>query len=398
MMTMARQNEDKTIQIRTTEMAAPPAALIEASLKLPPRDMVAVRQNLTQMATSSPEMARSCIYVTPVGKDAKTGLQKFKLGESVRLAEIAQGAFGRFMVDVRIEEETPAQVTMKAMLMDLQTLNIYPGIGTATIHGGRRKLALGGATSIAKRNAIMAAVKPFTSVILPEIKAAIVKDLAESGKPLDALQKLTEEYEVIGVSKEQLKAATETEKTNADRVVLLSGILNAIRDGLISAEEAFGGGPEGTASKPDLSGATKKVEPATKAPEAPAAPAAPMPEQPGPTPEPPAPTAPEPTAPTPPPPAAPQEGPKQSTATPTIHAQAATVDLATAKFQQQVLAACEFIGIQPPALSAALLRVAGVAELIQIPADKRAAVMHELHRIADAAAGAEADSADDRGN
>ncbi len=242
--------------ISSNEMVAPPAALIDASLRLPPRDMVAISNQMVAMVCSSPEVARAAIYCVPVGKDKETGLQKFTLGESIRMAEIAQGAFGRLMVDIKIEGKTapagqgkPGSVTVKAMALDLQTLNIYPGLGTASIFNeAREKLAIQAASSIARRNAILSMVKPYTQAILPQIKATIVKGLSEKGSVTEALEMLTKEFEGIGVTKAQIKQAMSNVKDKVDWVVMLIGILNGIRDHMYSAADVFA--PQ--SSKPEV--------------------------------------------------------------------------------------------------------------------------------------------------
>jgi hypothetical protein len=240
---------------RSNEMVAPPASLIEASLKLPERDLVKVSETLIAMATCSPEVARGAIYCVPVGKDKETGLQKFKMGESVRLAEMAQGAFGRMFCDLRIEEQTAQSVTVKAMLMDLQTLNIYTGLGVARIfNADRAKLAIGAATSIAKRNAILSMVRPYTNAILPQIKATIVRSLSDEGSVKEALDKLLAEFAELGVPAEKVKEAVKSERDNVDRVVVLIGILNALRDNTVTLEDVFGGEPPAAGTAPKKSG------------------------------------------------------------------------------------------------------------------------------------------------
>jgi len=235
----------------TGEMVSPPAALIDASLRLPPRDMDLVGVTMRQLACMSTETARASIYCVPVGKDPKTGLQKFKLGESIRMAEICQNAFGRMMVDLQIHEQTDTSVTVKAMMMDLQTLNIYPGIGTGNFKSaGRYKLALAAACSIARRNAILSMCKPYTAAILDDVKRQIVHGLSESGSVKEALLKLEEELKGYQVSREQIKTAVAGEATSADKVVLLIGILNAIRDGAVEAADVFG--KPDTSSKSDV--------------------------------------------------------------------------------------------------------------------------------------------------
>lgn len=226
---------------QSKEMVSPPATLIEASLKLPPRDMVQVRNTLLQLACLSPETARASIYCVPVGKDPDTGLQKFKLGESIRMAEMCQNAFGRMMVDLQIEQRTATSVTVKAMMMDLQTLNIYPGMGTAQFKSEYRfKMAVAAASSIARRNAIMSMVKPYTAAILDEVKATVINGLSEEGSVQKALTSLVKEFEEFGVTEEQCKKAVKQESDPKDKVVMLIGILNGLRDNMFKAEEVFG--------------------------------------------------------------------------------------------------------------------------------------------------------------
>lgn len=233
-----------------SEMVAPPASLIEASLKLPPRDMAVVSDTLIKMATVSPEVARRAIYCVPVGKDKDTGLQKFKLGESIRLAEMGQGAFGRMMCDMHVEERTQNSVTVKAILLDLQTLNVYTGLGTATIFNeSRAKLAIGAASSIARRNAILSMIRPYTNAILPQIKECIVRSLSAEGSVKEALEALLADFKALGVTEEQVKKVVANERDNVDRVVVLLGIQNAIMDNMVTVEEVFFGGGQSDGDK-----------------------------------------------------------------------------------------------------------------------------------------------------
>jgi hypothetical protein len=246
------------LEIRqSNEMVAPPASLIEASLKLPPRDMAVIRTSMIAMLTSNSEVARASIYCVPVGKDRETGLQKFTLGESIRMAEVAQGAFGRLMVDIKIEEKNAESVTVKAMALDLQTLNIYPGLGTARIFNqSREKLAIQAAASIARRNAILSMVKPYTQAILPEVKAAIVTGLSESGSIKEALEALEKDFDDLGVTKEQMKSAVKHLPEKVDWVVMLIGIRNGLRDHMYSKEDVFA--PEST--KPETTAPKSKKD------------------------------------------------------------------------------------------------------------------------------------------
>jgi hypothetical protein len=231
------------IQVQTKEMAAPPASLIEACMKMPPRDMVKVRENLIDLACSIPEVAAGCIYCTPVGRDDKTGLQKFAMGESVRLAEIAQTAFGRIFHDADVPEfDTRTKtVSCKARIMDLTTLNIYTGTAVIPYYSEKRlKVSSAACSSFAKRNAIQAFVKPYTQAILEEIKKAIVKTLDSEGRTKEAFESLSQQYkDEYGVTTEQLKKAAAGESNNVDKIVLLRGILNAIRDGALEVKDVF---------------------------------------------------------------------------------------------------------------------------------------------------------------
>lgn len=90
-----------------------------------PRNITLFNERALAMATMDQEVAESCIYVRPVGKEKNpdTGKweQKYAEGLSIRAAEIVGASWGNLRVGAMIIEQTPERVTCRGFAHDLET-------------------------------------------------------------------------------------------------------------------------------------------------------------------------------------------------------------------------------------------------------------------------------------
>ena len=86
-----------------------------------PRSIARFNERAIAMATIDEEVAESCIYKRPVGKDKATGKEVYAEGMSVRMAEIVGASYGNLRVAARIIEQTERQVTAQGVAHDLES-------------------------------------------------------------------------------------------------------------------------------------------------------------------------------------------------------------------------------------------------------------------------------------
>lgn len=234
---------------RTLQFAEPSASIIEVASRLPPRDLVAVANQIKSVACSSGRMAQACIYCRPVGK--KNGKQTFAVGPSVRWVELAQQAFGRLWIAPNVIEHTKT-VEAIVMCIDLITLNVTFGRASRSIVGRNGRFpdhmvetTANAQLSIARRNAILQQTRAQWEEMQEDIKKTILKSICP-GNPNDkqvlsaAWKELVSRFEGMGVPQEKLIEATDAESDKLERIILAVGIYNAINDGAVKIEDVFG--------------------------------------------------------------------------------------------------------------------------------------------------------------
>lgn len=86
-----------------------------------PRSIARFNERAIAMATIDEEVAESCIYKRPVGKDKATGKEVYAEGMSVRMAEIVGASYGNLRVAARIIEQNERQVTAQGVAHDLES-------------------------------------------------------------------------------------------------------------------------------------------------------------------------------------------------------------------------------------------------------------------------------------
>ncbi len=134
-----------------------------------PRDIDRFLKNSRAMACLNEDVAESCYYALPRGKDKKTGEQMFVEGPSIHFANILASNFGNLRVASRVTQIRERQVTAEAAAVDLEANNGASVEAHRSIWGnyGRYNddminVTCQAAVSIARRNAILAIVpKPY---------------------------------------------------------------------------------------------------------------------------------------------------------------------------------------------------------------------------------------------
>lgn len=250
-------------QLQTqNKMELLPKAVLEIAVNLPKRDLIAVQNNVVSVICASPKLAMECIYQRPIGRD-KNGLQTFASGPSVRFTETMKNEMGRIWMypPIITRERVQGQrwiglVTAEVTCFDLQSMNSDTGVATSKVYSEQMwETAEGSAISKANRNAMYPKIRPLFAAIEEKIKERIISYLCGDGEEIStkkALEKLQADFEVLGVTKEQLKNITSKEVSGADKAFLLNGIYNSIRDGLLEAADVFGK-VSGSSTKPNVS-------------------------------------------------------------------------------------------------------------------------------------------------
>lgn len=206
-----------------------------------PRSIKRFRDETLQMVTLNEVVAESCIYALPRGG-------KTIEGPSARFAEVIASAWGNCRAGARVVSDQGDFITAQGVFHDLErnvaiTFEVQRRI---TDGKGRRYQAdmIGvtgnAASSIALRNAILKGVpKAFWDDMYQAARKVVMGDVktlanrrAEAIKAFVAFgvnqQQIIEKLEVAGV-----------EDIGLEHLVILRGLLTAIREGDTTAEQAF---------------------------------------------------------------------------------------------------------------------------------------------------------------
>lgn len=230
-----------------------------------PRSLKQFRDEAMQMVTLDESIANECIYALP--RDGKT-----IEGPSARFAEIIASAWGNSRAGARVISDQGEFVTAQGVFHDLER-NVaitYEVQRRITDRNGRRYKAdmigvtANAACSIALRNAILKGVpKAFWASMYDEARKVIMGDVKTLANRRAAAIANFVRY---GVTLEQICAqlgVAGQEDITLDHLVILRGLLTALREGDTTPEEAF------AHSKPAVE--MPKAKSATKAQATPAA-------------------------------------------------------------------------------------------------------------------------------
>lgn len=212
-----------------------------------PRSLSGFRKRCVEMATLDERVARECIYALP-RKDRETGETKMIEGPSARLSEIVLSAYGNCRAGVRILDEGAEYVTAQGYFHDLETnAAVYREVRRRiTDRNGKRFSAdmivvtANACSSIALRNVVFTGVpKVYWSEAYRRAREVIAGDAETFHKKRG---ETVEEAKKMGIAPDRIFAALAVEglaDIGVDEVVMLSGLMQAVRDSEITIDEAF---------------------------------------------------------------------------------------------------------------------------------------------------------------
>lgn len=216
-----------------------------------PRSLKRFRDEALQMVTLSESIAEQCVYALP--RDGKT-----IEGPSARFAEVIASAWGNNRAGARVIDDKGDFVVAQGVFHDLErnvaiTYEVQRRI--VDRNGRRYKADMIGVTanaacSIALRNAVLKGVpKAFWEDPYAEARRVIMGDVKTlANRRASAI----EAFQRFGVSAEKICAKLEVggiEDIGLEHLVLLRGMLTAIKEGDTTAEEAF---PEAVAGRKEV--------------------------------------------------------------------------------------------------------------------------------------------------
>lgn len=224
-----------------------------ATAKKYPRSIKRFVDEATAMVTLNESIARQCIYALPRDGDVVEGA-------SARFGEIVASAWGNCRAGARVVNDSGEFVTAQGVFHDLER-NVaitYEVQRRITNKSGRRfstdmiGVTANAACSIALRNAILKGVpKAFWETLYQKARAVVAGDIKTlANKRAEAIK----QFQIYGVTEAQILAKLGREGVAdiaVDDLVVLFGLLTAIRDGDTTPEQAFSddGNPAATGRK-----------------------------------------------------------------------------------------------------------------------------------------------------
>jgi hypothetical protein len=249
-----------------------------------PRSVTTFMRRAQEMATLTPDIAASCVYALPRGG-------KTIEGPSARLAEIVASAWGNLRIQAGATDNDERYITARGEAWDVET-NVAIGFEVRRRITNRKgdtydddmiTVTGNAAASIALRNAVFKAVpSSFWKPIYQRCRQVIAGDAKTFAARRDDMLKA---FMVAGVTPERLCAGIGLKGVadiTLDHMATLVGVLNAIKEGETTVEEAFpeGGGlgaPQPSVRKPQTAAAPATTPTSTPAQNAaPASAAAPI--------------------------------------------------------------------------------------------------------------------------
>lgn len=206
-----------------------------------PRSVAVFIKKASELVTLDESIARQCIYALP--RDGKV-----IEGASARFAEIVANSWGNCRAGARVVDDSGEFVTSQGVFHDLEanvaiTYEVQRRI--VDKHGKRYKpdmigVTANAASSIALRNAILKGVpKAYWESIYQRARKTIAGDYKTlANKRATALQ----EFQIYGITEVQILSKLGKQGVadiTGDDLVLLFGLLTAIRDGDTTPEQAF---------------------------------------------------------------------------------------------------------------------------------------------------------------
>lgn len=217
-----------------------------ATAKQYPRHLPTVLNQIQTYATMDTDTASECFYV--LHRNGAGGTTQTIDGLSVRMAEIIANAWGNLRVATRIIGNDGKTITAQAVCHDLETnvaisTEVKRSILTKngyTFSQDMQVVTGNAAAAIAFRNAVLKVIpKAVTKRVIEEVKKVAL------GKALDLetmRQTIIQYFAKFNVTEQMifdLLQIKKREELDNERVFLLKGLYNAIKEGDTTVEEAF---------------------------------------------------------------------------------------------------------------------------------------------------------------
>ena len=217
-----------------------------ATAKQYPRHLPTVLNQIQTYATMDVETASDCFYA--LYRKNADGSDQVIEGLSVRMAEIIAGAWGNLRVATRIIGNDGRTITAQAVCHDLETnvaisTEVKRSILTKkgyTFSQDMQVVTGNAAAAIAFRNAVLKVIpKAVTKKVINEVQKVA------QGQAMDLerqRQTLIQYFAKFNVSEQmifdlfEIKLRDEIDK---EKVMILKGLYNAIKEGTTSVQEAF---------------------------------------------------------------------------------------------------------------------------------------------------------------
>ncbi len=217
-----------------------------ATAKQYPRHLPTVLNQIQTYATMDVETASDCFYA--LYRKTADGSDQVIEGLSVRMAEIIAGAWGNLRIATRIIGNDGKTITAQAVCHDLETnvaisTEVKRSILTKkgyTFSQDMQVVTGNAAAAIAFRNAVLQLIpKAVTKKVISEVQQVA------QGQAMDLerqRQTLIQYFAKFNVSEQmifdlfEIKLRDEIDK---EKVFVLKGLYNAIKEGTTTAQEAF---------------------------------------------------------------------------------------------------------------------------------------------------------------
>ena len=217
-----------------------------ATAKQYPRHLPTVLNQIQTYATMDVETASDCFYV--LHRNGGNGSTQTIEGLSVRMAEIIAGAWGNLRVATRIIGNDGKTITAQAVCHDLETnvaisTEVKRSILTSkgyTYSQDMQVVTGNAAAAIAFRNAVLKVIpKAVTKRVIEEVKKVAMGQALDLEQQRQVLIQYFAKFNVTEQMIFDLLQITKREELDKERVFLLKGIYNAIKEGDTSVQEAF---------------------------------------------------------------------------------------------------------------------------------------------------------------
>lgn len=217
-----------------------------STAKAYPRNIRRATENALAIVTMDQTIAQTCTYSVPRGG-------KKISGPSVHLAKIIAQVWGNMRIDAKVVDIDQSRITSESVCWDLESnlaikVQIKRSIVSRTGRFSEDMITVTGnaSNSIALRNAVLSVIpKGIVDKIYNAAKQTITGDVSDKNKLISKrVQVFQQLRDTFGVSDKEILFAigkASIDFVDADDIITLVGVGQAIRDGDTTVDEAFKG-------------------------------------------------------------------------------------------------------------------------------------------------------------